>query len=120
MRQLAQVVSKLSIKVLEGEAKSKKETKLAKTKEKPVEEDPETSSDEDSEEEEAPPTKRKQQVKMISQKKIYQKEIENLKKQIEKQNSGSSKVIAHSALEHPPSRSARRVCRQLEKMQARM
>ena len=67
MRQLAQVVSKLSIKVLEGEAKSKKEAKLAKTK-KPVEEDPETSSDEDSKEEEAPPTK--QQVKMISQKKI--------------------------------------------------
>ena len=30
---------------------------------------------------------------MISQKKLYQKEIENLKKQIEKQNSGSSKVI---------------------------
>ena len=29
-------------------------------------------------------------------------------------------IIAHSALEHPPSRSARRVCRQLEKMQARM
>mgnify|MGYP001421705826 CR=1 FL=1 len=93
VRQLAQVVSKRSLKVLEGEAKPKKETKIVKTKEKPVEEEPETSSDEESEEEAPPTTKHKHQTHMISQKKLYQKEIENLKKQIDKQNSGSSKVI---------------------------